>query len=108
MEEKRADRNKKREIEFGAIFALIGVFIFIVIVSFAYSENKVSTQQECLNQEKFKYDNKCMAWEDWSILPYSAQETVMLEIADEISSTRGISQEQALLEILGVIESYSR
>ncbi|MFC0471895.1 hypothetical protein ACFFHM_15675 [Halalkalibacter kiskunsagensis] len=53
MEEKRADRNNKKDIEFGAIFTLIGVFIFIVIVSFVYfskeEETTVTTVQRIIS-----------------------------------------------------------
>lgn len=84
-----------------------GLLIFaIVVVVMAVDSNNDSdntlTQNDCLQKSLFKYQGECV---DYNEIPVNQQEAIWNEVATEISETRGISKEEALMEILFILES---
>lgn len=62
------------------------------------------TQHDCLEQNQFKYNDKCV---DYSDIPQEDQEQVWNEVADEIAKAQGISKKEALEMIFEKIQENS-
>lgn len=60
------------------------------------------TQMDCLEQGRWKHNGLCKKWED---IPFSDQEEVLNEVAEEMAEKNDISKEEALLLMLETIET---
>ena len=82
---------------------LLGLSLLIAFLSGCSAEPAL-TQDYCLEQGLFRYEGECVDYYD---IPEYDQEEVWLEIADEIAESRGITREEALMEMLAIIEYYA-
>ncbi|AYP68225.1 hypothetical protein PQE75_gp093 [Bacillus phage vB_BcoS-136] len=94
------EKLTKEEIVSGIIGWTIFIVAIIVVMVVFPKEDKL-THNDCLQIGKFKYENKCVDYKD---IPVSHHEKVWDEVATEIARSRGISKEQALREILRIME----
>jgi hypothetical protein len=65
------------------------------------SSEPATTQYECLQQGKFKYNDRCV---EYGSIPTEDQLEVWDEVATEIAIIQGVSKDEALLMILEQIE----
>jgi hypothetical protein len=87
------------------MFALLSIIAFLT--GCGESGIKTTNHKICLEEfgGKLHYDGQCRSIEN---IPEDKQEEVILDFADEIADERGISREQALMEILAVLESHAK
>lgn len=85
---------------------IIGILsIAGILMTGCSSEPVATTQHECLEQGKFKWEDHCVKYED---IPKEDQEQVWSEVADEIAKANGISKTEAMKMILDKLDEYQK
>jgi len=106
--EQKTLNNQDKKLDIDVLGSIIGIAVIIGIIFIVILLNKDSdptlTQQDCLEIGMFEYKQECRPW---SSIPSIDQEEVMTEIAGEIAESRGITEDEALIEILQIIKSHA-
>lgn len=81
--------------------SLIVLAVSLVGCSNTIEEVSVPTVDDCFDQGLWLYDGQCT---DWLDIPQDDKEQVINDAADGIAEAQGITREQALTIMMGVIK----
>ena len=59
------------------------------------------THEDCLSDGKFKAGERC---EDWNDMTISERKVMLTELAEKRAELKGISEEEAMFEIMAIFE----